>query len=156
MNAYLMIGLIAFSALALKGATVATTAKKCTIKILSIDSFNLEGVEFVLSVTAAIDNPTSNDLIVKHPYLKLLYNGSEIANSRPSVVNVLVKGNERTKIPGLNIRMSLSAIPTLAVAVFDKKQTAQDITLETATIINGIPVTDVKPYSIASLVKMIK
>lgn len=156
MNPLLLIVLLGIGAFALTGANAANTAKRSTIKLLSIDSFQIIGSEFVLAASVAIDNPTNNNLTVKQPYLKLLFNGSEIGNSIPSAKTVLIKANDRTPIPNVNLRMSFLSVPTIAVAVLNNKQTGQSVMLETATVVNGITVKDVKTYKIADLVNLAK
>lgn len=156
MNPLLLIVLLGVGALALSGASAANTAKKSTIKLLSLDSFQIIGSEFVLAVSVAIDNPTNNSLTVKQPYLKLLYNGSEIGNSLPSAKTVVIKPNDRTPIANINLRMPFLSAPAIAVAVLNNKQTTQSVILETATVVNGIPVKDVRTYKISDLVNLAK
>jgi len=156
MNPLVLILLIGVGAFAISGAKAANTGIKSTIKLLSLDSFQIIGSEFVLSATVAIDNPTNNSITIKQPYLKLLFNGSEIGNSIPTSKTVVVKANDRTPIPNINLRMSFTSVPTIAVAILNNKQTGQAVILETATAVNGIAIKDTKAYKISDLVNLAK
>lgn len=156
MNPLLLIVLFTLGAYALKGANASTVVNRSTIKLISIDSLQIIGAEFILSATVAIDNPTNINLNIQKPYLTLYFNGSPLANSIPTNAKVLIKANDRTTIRDLNLRMPFTSVPAIALAVFDKKETNKEIVLETATIISGFAVKDEQHYPIANLVKLIK
>lgn len=81
------------------------TGGKLSINVASINSPSFRDGAVVLSVNATVDNPTSQSLRIKKPYLTIDYNGNEIANSKTSDEYIAIKANDRAKIKDLNIQV---------------------------------------------------
>lgn len=143
-------------ALAAKAINASNTGNNSTIKLLNVDSLKTVGTEIEISATIAIDNPTSGTVTIKKPYLKLIYNGNDVGNSLPNAEYVPIKANARTVIKNVNLRLPLTSVPTIALAIFSSKISEQTISIEVATVVNGFPVKDKRDFKIADLIKVLK
>ncbi len=155
MNPLYIIFILGVSAIAVANAVATSKAgNKSSIKILNLDRFRSVGSEFEISLTIAIDNPTMNNLNIKKPYLTAYYNEREVANSLPSGEMINVKGNSRTVIKNVNIRIPFSNLPALVGAVFSKKFSDQAISLKVESTANGFSVSDKKDFKFAEIIKL--
>lgn len=132
------------------------TGGKSSIKLLNVDSLKLIGTEFEISASVAIDNPTPNSITIKKPYLRLFYNGKEKGNSIPSGEYIQIKKNARTEINKVNLRIPMTSVPALVMAVFNSKKSESVISLEVVTEVSGVPVTDKQEFKIEDLMKAFK
>lgn len=157
MNPVVIILLLAIGgAYTVNALNASNTGKKSSIKLLNVDSLKVIGTEFEISATIAIDNPTANPITVKKPYLKVFYNGNEIGNSIPSGEFIPIKANARTTISKVNLRVPMTSVPALVMAVFNSKISEQAISVEVSTVVSGIPIKDTKEFKIADLMKSLK
>jgi len=157
MNPIVLILLIGIGGVfAVSAANAANTGDKSSIKLLNVDSVKVIGTEIELTASIAIDNPTANPISIKKPYLKMFFSGSEVGNSLPSGEYVLVKGNARTVINNVNLRIPILSVPTIASALFQNKESGATIKLEVHTVVSGFAVKDAKEFKISDLVGLIK
>ncbi len=155
MNPLLLILLVGAGLYALTGAKVSNTVSQSSIKFMGIDSIKVEGGEIVITSSIAIDNPTSNTLTVKQPFVTLNYNGAEAATSKASSKTYTIKANDRSSMK-IDLRVPFGNLPALALAILNKSQESKYILIDTSTVINGLNVKDSKAYKIGDLVKLLK
>ena len=157
MNPLAWIALLgAGSLFVLNAINASNTGAKSSIKLLNVDSLKIIGTEFEISCSIAIDNPTSNPISIKKPYIKVFFNDNEIGNSIPSGEFILVKGNARTVINKINLRIPFTSVPALVVAVFNNKATEQEIRIEVSTVVSGFEIKDTRKIKVSDLVKLLK
>jgi LEA14-like dessication related protein len=155
MNPLFFIALIGIGIVAVTGAKVSNTVARSSIKFMGVDSVTIDGGEIIITSSVAIDNPTNNTLTVKQPFIKLNYNGSEVATSKASSKMYSVKANDRTKMK-LDLRVPFGNLPALAAAILNKSKDGKKIILETSTVINGLSVKDSQDFTIGQLVGLLK
>lgn len=157
MNPLVLILLLGIGgAFAAKAIGASNTGNNSTIKLLNIDSLKPVGTEIEISATIAIDNPTSGRITIKKPYLKLFYNGKDIGNSLPDNEYVPVNANARTVIKNVNLRLPLTSVPSIALAIFSSKVSEQTVGIEVSTVVNGFPIKDKRDFKIAELLNVLK
>lgn len=158
MNPLFYIALFSFGifALAQSAHVVQTgvTAKQLSVRILSIDKLRSIAGGLELSFSVAIDNPTNRSLSLKKPYIRVLMNGSEVANSTPSGIITTIKANDRTTLKGISIGLPYSNIPSIFIALTSNKKTNTIITIEIKVEAEGIKATDSRNYKLDDLIGM--
>jgi hypothetical protein len=158
MNPLFYIALFSFGifALAQSAHVVQTgvTAKQLSVRILSVDKLKSIAGGLELSFSVAIDNPTNRSLSLKKPYIRVLMDGNEVANSTPSGIITTLKSNERTTFKGLSVGLPYSNIPTIFIALTSNKKTNAIITIEIKIEAEGIKATDSRNYKLDDLISM--
>jgi hypothetical protein len=158
MNPLFYIALFSFGifALAQSAHVVQTgvTAKQLSVRILSVDKLKSIAGGLELSFSVAVDNPTNRSLSLKKPYIRVLMNGNEVANSTPSGIITTLKANERTNLKGLSVGLPYSNIPTIFIALTSNKKTSAIITIEIKLDAEGIKATDSRNYKLDDLISM--
>jgi hypothetical protein len=158
MNPLFYIALFSFGlyALAQSAHVVQTgvTAKQLSVRILSVDKLKSIAGGLELAFSVAIDNPTNRSLSLKKPYIRVLMNGNEVANSTPLGIITTLKSNDRTTIKGLSVGLPYSNIPTIFLALTGNKRTGAIITIEIKIEAEGIKATDSRNYKLDELISM--
>lgn len=158
MNPLFYIALFSFGifALAQSAHVVQTgvTAKQLSVRILSIDKLKSIAGGLELSFSIAIDNPTNKSLALKKPYIRVLLNGNEAANSTPSGTVTTLKANDRTVIKGISIGLPYSNIPSVFIALTSNKKTNSIITLEIKIEAEGLKATESKNFRLDELISL--
>lgn len=158
MNPLFYIALFSFGifALAQSAHVVQTgiTAKQLSVRILSVDKLKSISGGLELSFSVAIDNPTTKTLSIKKPYIRILMNGNEIANSTPSGTITAIKANDRTTLKGINIGLPYSNIPSVFIALTGNKKTNAIITIEIKIEADGIKATDSRNFKLDELIAL--
>ncbi|HWY11799.1 MAG TPA: hypothetical protein VN026_10765 [Bacteroidia bacterium] len=153
---YILVFGLGIFALAKTGdlAKTAITAGQLSVRILSVDKLKSIAGGLELSFSIAIDNPSNRTLSLKKPYIRILMNGNEIANSSPSGIITTIKANDRTTIKGISIGVPYSNIPSVFIALTANKKTNAVITIEIKLEADGIKATDSRNYKLDDLIGM--
>ncbi len=158
MNPLFYIALFSFGifALAQSAHVVQTgvTAKQLSVRILSIDKLRSIAGGLELSFSIAIDNPTNKSLSLKKPYIRVLMNGNEVANSTPSGTITTIKANDRTTLKGISIGLPYSNIPSIFIALTGNKKTNAIITIEITVEAGGLKATESKNFKLDELITL--
>lgn len=158
MNPLVYIALLSFGIYALAKSTdvvqTGMTAKQLSVRILSIDKLKSIAGGLELAFSLAIDNPTNKSLSIKKPYIRVLMNGNEVANSTPSGTITTIKANDRTTLKGVSIGLPYSNIPAVFIALTSNKKTNTIVTIEVKVEVDGIRATDSRNYKLDDLISM--
>lgn len=158
MNPLVYIALLSFGIYALAKSTdvvqTGMTAKQLSVRILSIDKLKSIAGGLELAFSLAIDNPTNKSLSIKKPYIRILMNGNEVANSTPSGTITTIKANDRTTLKGVSIGLPYSNIPAVFIALTSNKKTNTIVTIEVKVEADGIRATDSRNYKLDDLISM--
>lgn len=158
MNPLVYIALLSFGIYALAKSTdvvqTGMTAKQLSVRILSFDKLKSIAGGLELAFSLAIDNPTNKSLSIKKPYIRVLMNGNEVANSTPSGTITAIKANDRTTLKGVSIGLPYSNIPAVFIALTSNKKTNTIVTIEVKVEADGIRATDSRNYKLDDLISM--
>lgn len=135
-------------------ARTAITASQLSVRILSIDTLKTIYGGLELKFTIAIDNPTNRSLSLKNPYIKVLLNDNEVANSTPSSEVSLIKANDRTVMKGLTVGIPYSNVPSVLIALTTGKKTNAMLTIEVKLEASGIKARTSKNYKLDDLISI--
>ena len=158
MNPLIIIFALAAGAIAIATtknvAQTAITASQLSVRILSVDTLKTIAGGLELRFSIAVDNPTNKYLSIKKPYIKILLNGNEVANSTPSSEVSLIKANDRTVIKGLSVGIPYSNVPSVLIALTTGKKTNSMLTIEVKLEAGGIRATTSKNYKLDDLISI--
>lgn len=117
---------------------------------VSIFNVSLTGLELRINVT--LKNPSGGTVIVKHPFVKLMYQDKTIASSQVKDVNVTVTKFSEVNLDPITLDISFVALATTVPALFKeyRKTGKMAVTVKTVTTINDhIPYTKTDMITLA-------
>lgn len=102
-----------------------------------------------------VSNPTDNDLVISKPYLKVFYQGTQIANSNASTEIINLKAKDITYINDVNVEFhALDVLPVMPDFLkyiadrFTGKRSTRKVRVDILTTANGINSTQTKEVSL--------
>jgi len=109
---------------------------------VSIFNVSLTGLEVRINVT--LKNPSGGTVVVKHPFVKLIYKDKTIVSSQIKDTNVTVPKFSEVRLDPITLDISFLALATTVPALFKEYRSTgkMAITVKTITTIN-----DSIPYS---------
>lgn len=117
---------------------------------VNIFNVSLTGLELRINVT--LKNPSGGTVVVKHPFVKLIYQDKTLASSQVKDVNITVSKFSEVNLDPIMIDISFLTLATTVPALFKEyRQTGKmAITVKTVTTINdSIPYTKTDTITLA-------
>ena len=117
---------------------------------VNVFNVSLTGLELRINVT--LKNPSGGTVVVKHPFVKLIYGDKTLATSQVKDVNVTVPKFSEVILDPIMIDISFLTLATTVPALFKEyRQTGKmAITVKTVTTINdSIPYTKTDTITLA-------
>ncbi len=139
-------------------------ADKISVKVTKLyaPKLSMKGLSFKLDLQ--LDNPTSTELTIKRPVVRIFSgtgtNRVELVSSPPSTDKTVIRGNNRTVIPGFPLEMGLAGtLKFLAQNLTDfislisnkangEKRLGKTISIDTYITANGIEVVQTDVFNI--------
>ncbi len=119
-----------------------------------IGAINIPG-KVVFKADIKVSNPTSNDLVISKPYLKVFYKDTQIANSNASAEIINLKAKDTTYINDVDVEFNaLDVLPVMPDFLkyianrFTGKPSTRKVRVDILTTANGINATQTKEVSI--------
>lgn len=108
-----------------------------TVAKVAIHKVTFSGIE--LSIAATLKNPTAGNIRLKHPYIKLVYDGKTIASSEINDSDIEIKKFSQVVLTPIHIHLVFMDLIFTVPALVKEYREAGKINLEVQTIttING-------------------
>ena len=147
-------------------AKTSNTAGKIDINLenFGIKSQGLKGADLgklkipdtvVFKADVKVNNPTDADLVISKPYLKVFYNGKQIANSTASAETINLKAKDVSYIKDLEVEFhALDVLPIMpdflkyVISRFAGNPSTRKVKIDMLVDANGITSTQTKEVSI--------